>query len=180
MEPSGTPANSREIIPHASYVIYEGASKTGIGSGVPGTSRQVTFYTSNGEPIKTEPFEMCCFSAVERKLDPSAPKPQPTTYKIKFWPAFHLGLVTSIFGLTKGSPGDFIVFHDKNGNIIDSHRYNKESDKVTVFTENKTRHYCLSDVLTTDNDFPLDLSIAQEVKEEKVRAPKNKPWCPIQ
>jgi hypothetical protein len=40
-------------------------------------------------------------------------KPQPISFKRIWWPAIRLG-----FGMTKGSPGYAVYFHDKNGNRI--------------------------------------------------------------
>lgn len=74
-------------------------------------------------------------------------------------------------GMTKGVPGDFIVFCDKNGNKIQSFRYEKQTAKVTVAygnaQENKPK---ITARLANQEDarklanFPLDLSIVNQGK----------------
>ncbi len=122
---------NNSVIRGASYCVYEG--DTGITGGILMSSRFVTFYTFDGNEIKTiahnhEPH------VIEKKLDTMAPKPQPTTYQIKYWAAHQIG-----FGLQKGVSGNFIVFYDKNGNKINSHRYNdtasEEGDNLEQFAD---------------------------------------------
>lgn len=146
-------------IKNSSYVIFEGASE--IMGHVPASSKYATFYTFDGEEIKKEEYSVGYFSAVYKKLDPSAPKPQPRYYKIQYWPAFSNGYIT------KGQPGDFVVFYDKNGNRIQSCRYNRSTDEVSIFSRAKDGidTYYLEALKESKNpNFPFDLS---KVKEEK-------------
>jgi hypothetical protein len=103
------------VIPNASYLIYEGAAD--IVGGIPTSSRLVTFYTCDGTPLQQMNHQFK-FPVMTRKLDQSAPKPRPTTYTLAYWPAIQIG-----FGMTKGKPGDFIIFYDQHGNRIESFRY---------------------------------------------------------
>ena len=146
------------VIPNSSYMIYEG--QYGIISGVPNTSRNVTFYTCNGDPIATEEHYFR-FRLMSRKLDPAAPKPQPIKYEIKYWPA-----VSCPDGMKKGVPGDFILFYDKNGNQIKSYRYDKTQNQITVFTETGSNVYQFnsSEDPKALTNFPLDLSVVSEAK----------------
>ena len=104
------------IIEGASYCVYEGGptkdSSLTHTSGIIGGSKVVTFYTFDGEPIKTIEHKFH-FPLIEAKLDPAAPKPKPVSFRKIWWPAFDVG-----FGLTKGTPGYAVLFHDKNGNRI--------------------------------------------------------------
>lgn len=118
---NNTPDDS--VVSNASYLVYQGA--TSIPGGVPTTSRIATFYTFDGRPIKSVEHKFC-FPVMDRKLDRNAPKPQPTEYEIKFWPAFQFPL-----GIRKGAPGNFILFYDKSGNIIDRLRYDDGSSLET-------------------------------------------------
>lgn len=110
-------------VPNSSYFVYEGS--TGTTGGVPMTSKLVTFYTFDGKPIKTIEHKFR-FPVIERKLDRNAPKPRPTEYEVKYWPAIQLP-----FGMRKGAPGNFILFYDKNGNIINRFRYDDGSTVQT-------------------------------------------------
>jgi hypothetical protein len=111
------------VIPQASYLIYEGAGEIG---GVAGGSKKVTFYTFDGNPIKTIEHHFR-FPQMDRLLDPQAPKPQPTRYAVIYWPAISIG-----WG-TKGMPGHFIHFFDKNNNKINSYRL--DTSKPNALTE---------------------------------------------
>lgn len=145
------------VIPEASYLVYDGDSDGDIVGGVSASSRNVTFYTFDGNPITTIEHGSRFF-AMSRKLDRSAPKPRPLTYKIKCWPDIRIG-----FGLAKGGSVDFILFYDKNGNKIDSFCYDKVNRQITIFSETVTKKYhfnTLKDLRGLDIlDFPLDLSI---------------------
>ncbi len=108
-----------DIIEGASYVI-DGSDFFGFGQSTPG------FYTATGELIQVIENQQ----NLKKWLDPQAPKPQPTSYKFKYWSAIQIGL-----GMTKGVSGDFVVFYDKNKNVIESHRYNRSTDEVTIFSD---------------------------------------------
>jgi hypothetical protein len=120
------------VIPNASYLIYEGAAD--IVGGIPTSSRLVTFYTCDGTPLQQMNHQFK-FPMMNRKLDQSAPKPRPTAYALTYWPAIQIG-----FGMTKGKPGDFIVFYDQHGNRIESFRYDgsKPAGKDDLLKFSKT------------------------------------------
>lgn len=139
------------VVPNSSYMIYEGVQ--GIVGEVPATSRYVTFYTCNGDPIQKVEHHFC-FSVMERKLDRLAPKPMPVAYQIKYWPAISIG-----FGLKEWALGDFIIFYDKNNNKIASYRYDSVHGQITVFIETHTITYNFDKLVDrkTWSDFPLNL-----------------------
>lgn len=83
---------------------------------LPTNSKRITFYTCDGNPIKTTEYSIGRFEGVRKCLDPAAPRPQPTKYSIKYWECW-IGFVY------KGVPGHFMVFHDKHGNQIESFRF---------------------------------------------------------
>jgi hypothetical protein len=120
-----------QIIKGASYLVYEGAENAIIGRTPPMKSCNVSFYSFDGELLATMPRK---FTFMECMLDASAPKPQPTNFKIAYWDGEPIQpesfkndpilWIASKFGMhmRKGVPGNFIVFCDKNGNIIGSER----------------------------------------------------------
>lgn len=116
---------SGEVVPNSSYFVYEGDE--GIIGGIPTSSKMVTFYGATGDAIETIEHHRC-FPIIERKLDPQAPKPQPTSCALRYWPAIRI-----IGNATKGVPGDFIVFYDKNGNKIVSHRIKADGIMLELF-----------------------------------------------
>lgn len=147
------------VIANASYCIYEGASD--IVGGIGSSSKYVTFYTYNGNHItKIEHHDE--FSKINNMLDHNAPKPQPITCTIKYWPAIPMP-----FGGTKGVPGWFICFYDKHGNQIDCYRYDEKKHEINVLLFSKrqntykrqsTFRFDQSNPSLIDKSFPLDLS----------------------
>lgn len=141
------------VIRDASYVVYKNSL--------------ATFYTFDGKKIESDPHRTH-FEYMEQQLDSSAKKPQPTTYKLEYWPANG-----------KKMPGDFITFYDKNGNEIRRYRFCEKNNTITVFDSAKPKTYTTFDDLfgstktktyTFDasnpqatQDFPLDLSIVKKV-----------------
>ena len=121
------------IIEDASYLIDSESDSCGFSKdNTPG------FYTASGELIQEVEERFGGRNehlARKLRLDPNAPKPQPTTYKVKYWAAFPF---TWGFGFkgTKGTPGDFVVFYDKNKNVIKSYRYNSSTNEIDIFQEN--------------------------------------------
>lgn len=105
-----------EVILNASYLVYE--KTTMLGVGVLPSSRYVSFYTYDGEFIESRKHDFS-FTAIKKMLDNKAHKPRPVKYKIVHWDGVQIG-----FGMRKGIPGKFIVFYDKNNNIITRYRYN--------------------------------------------------------
>lgn len=65
---------------------------------------ETIFYTFDGNPVK-EVAGIVDPLAINRQLDPSAPNPQPVTFKI-IWHDFRI------------TPKYYIHFYDKNGNDI--------------------------------------------------------------
>ncbi len=115
------------VVQDSSYFVYEGA--TGTTGGIPTGSKLVTFYTFDGRPLKTIAHKFY-FPIIERKLDQKAPKPQPTEYEIKYWAAHAISLKRldgTVGTVYKGVPGNFILFYDKNGNIIERDRFDEGS-----------------------------------------------------
>jgi hypothetical protein len=128
------------IVPGASYVISNSPNAMRGYSYEPGG--KATFYTSDGTLIRTV------------DITPSAPKPQPVSSEVRYWPAIRV-----LFG-TKGVPGDFIEFRDKHGNCIESYRYNQESHMVTTHysREGNEQFQFPIDNPQTPKDFSLDLN----------------------
>ncbi len=119
-----------EYIPNASYFIYEGTEgeRPEVVMRVPTSSKHVTFYTFDGNKIKTTEYSIGQFEAVQKLLDPAAPKPQPAGYSIKYWECW-VG-----FGY-KGVPGHFMIFHDKHGNQIESFRFEQGKTDIKFFCQ---------------------------------------------
>lgn len=142
------------VISQASYMVYDDANDLGWMSSSGGF---VTFYTAQGDYIEKVEHNFR-FSSMKSKLDKSAPRPQPVAYKVKYWPAFPIKGNPRV---TKGVPGDFIIFYDKNGNVIARYRFNKESRLFSItssegtIVEYSTDHFNDPEVMST---FPLDLS----------------------
>jgi len=173
-----------KIISNASYCIFEGDNPKDIIGGIPGSSKTVTFYTFNGDKIKTIEHNFH-FPLMRGKLDPKAPKPQPVSCMLRFWPAIELD-----FGMTKGVPGWFIIFYDKNGNRIESYRYYYDIQKNVISVMDKDYLFDKSNPQLIAEDFPLDLSKIREVKinmdeykkimqEQEQEQKRNKPWCTV-
>lgn len=165
-----TPDNhDNTIIPNASYFVYDGEESSILNGMLPLNSKGVTFYTACGDPIQKieHHFRTSC---MKEKLDPAAPKPQPTTYKIVYWSGCPVINLWPFFTATKGVPGYFIVFFDKNGNKIKSYRYNINKRKIRIMQEAGNEFiiikYPFSSIenLRKLNDFPLDLSIVKHVE----------------
>jgi hypothetical protein len=87
------------------------------------------FYTASGDEITKVYKEQCDLFRLRKKLDLNAPKPKVTSYAIKYWD-----------GNFKGVPGYFTVLMDKNGNYIDSFRFNEKTGKIKVFSRRKPTH----------------------------------------
>ena len=89
------------------------------------------------------------------KLDPDAQKPQPTLCVIKYRYGF--------FGLTGGKSGYYVLFYDKNGNVITRCR----ASEGTVIEE--IRPTSLDNILEK-----LDVS---NIKKIKFYEPDNDEFC---
>jgi|GEM_PF-4957048 len=150
------------VIPRASYFVYEGneGNKSYVIMGVPSGSKQVTFYTYDGEAIRTTGYQLGNFQAVEKRLDPMAPKPQPVAYSIKYWEC--------LIGVGyKGVPGHFIVFHDKHGNQIQRFRFEKNKTDVAEFNSQLRHPMDLSRLSFNDIDNRYAASQAIEKKAQE-------------
>lgn len=159
------------IIPASSYYVFDPESIT---RGVHISGKTVTFYTFDGNPIST--VEHHFTFELDKQLDPDAKKPQPTTVKIRYWPAHYLGL-----GMYKGCPGWFIDFYDKHCNQVAYYRYDKEEHEIIlfsgvpppkIFTFDEAHPSSLDDI-----EFPMDLSKIEEVIVED--EPKRSGYCTI-
>lgn len=139
----------RTVIPGASYHIYEGAPMkdspiTRMPGGVSGGSKMVTFYNANGDDITTIEHNFM-FPVMDDKLDQTAPKPKPVSYRRIWWPAFQIG-----FGMTKGQPGYAVLFHDKNDIRIGWIRISSPDDNIST-----CQKYDLTDAVEEPSDFSL-------------------------
>lgn len=117
------------------------------------------FYSYDGKLIK----QVACpkdtsDNQMEQKLDPAAPKAQPSFYKIKH-----------IQRLPKGPRGGFcIIFYDRHSNIIADYSLDNDKKNISViFSSEHTctvRDFALEDVISqrANPDFPLDLSKVRE------------------
>lgn len=148
------------IVPHASYVVYNGYMK--ISGGAPTRSRRATFYTYDGNPLQTIEHNQC-FDAMRRKIDPRAPKPQPAFCGIISWSGPCAG----------NEAGDYLRFFDKNYRNIRTYRYNKETGVLTTTSANghrATYHFRTLEELKSLEAFPLDVSAIQEISEVCVKS----------
>jgi hypothetical protein len=172
-------AEASPVIPNASYYVFEG--NKGISHREHGSL--VNFYTFDGELLETINVEKYNanfgFAFLKNKVDPNAPKPQPTKFKIVYW----------YYG--KGVPGDWTVFFDKNGNIIQAGRY-KGSKPTTLENISSTLLIHPTRPGFVVSSELLDLSIIEEcdasemldiVAYNDVRTPghyvESDSWCTI-
>lgn len=156
----------QNYIPDASYYILDRVNQDNIlNMNICCRSESGTFYTFDGNKITTDKDGFC-----NLRLDQHAPKPQPTKAKVRYWPAVH-----KLGGGTYGQPGWFICFYDKNGNQIESYRYDNQTHEITTHSwvngmlETKMFFFDASNPMTLYDptlrpaDFPLDLSNLQEI-----------------
>lgn len=134
-------------VPHASYAIARQKRAGEL------FAQQTTFYTFDGNPITTTITDKKGSSMIESQLDHYAPKPQPTTYKIKLLPTGFAGFAREY--------KPFIIFYDKNGNRIKHYPYDNVNQRIKVQEENTVTHHPFVS-MREDKKFPLDLSIVQE------------------
>lgn len=92
-------SNANVVIPGASYGVYAGSK-----SALEQRAGNVEFYTFDGNLIII--LQNDSFNFIASRLDQNAPKPRPTGYKIEYRNTF------------KRPAGYWMVFYDKNGNII--------------------------------------------------------------
>lgn len=146
--------------PNAAYFVYDDADFCS-GKASP-RSTYIFFYTFDGDEICNAPHNQQ-FLDFERRLDQSAPKPQPEWFLTMEWSGFDAD------GNRRGKPGWFIIFFDKNRFRIGSYRCDQNGNNITAFiSENgaiRTKIYDFdpSNPSNTDLSFPLDLSVVQGV-----------------
>lgn len=143
------------IIPHASYLIYEKSD----GSRIVRGTQYVTFYTFDGEVIVTLQHHGKCMS---HKLDPQAPKPQPISGKIVYLTS------QEKYGVIKQVGGYFIYFYDRNQNILGKFRFEKKIRSILVISHDQSIETIELDVALKSSDFPLDLSLINDVLDQTV------------
>lgn len=141
-----------EVIKDASYYVIDTNPKIDspiydIPGAISGNCKYITFYTFDGNPIITIPFEIKNMFDIQEMIDVSAPIPKPYSFRKIWWPAIQVG-----FGLTKGSPGYAVMFHDKNGNRIGWERIKDENVNIK---ENHLSKFNLKDVIEEKSDFTL-------------------------
>jgi len=161
-------SDTASIIPNASYMIYEG--EKGVIPTVSMTSQYITFYTADGEPIKTIEHGKGVWS-MQRKLDPMAPKPQPVLCMLRNVPDNRQNKKAN-------NGGDYIVFYDKHDNNIYHHPYN---DSVTM--EQFAKRLDLSIVREAgpvdhrENDKVVESIFAENLDETETRRSKKSDSC---
>lgn len=163
------------VIPDAAYLIYDGAEHAVPTGAIPGRAEFATFYSATGDTLRTVSREECDLFEVGKRLDPHAPKPQPATYAIKYWPAFQIG-----FGLTKGAPGYFIVFRDRHGNHVKSYRYDQNARTITTACSRDGNTVISLDRFADLES--LDTSVVHEAYSDEIRDHnEGTPWsCSVQ
>ncbi len=146
--------NNYAVVPGSSYCISNVINT--IQDGVLSQSECFTFYTFDGNPITKRTYSSIFeFDARFRKakkpqsmLDKNAPKPQPVRCKVWHWPAY------KIFFTTKGVPGWFITFYDKNNRVIAEVRFDKNTYGNITISQ------------LQEKKLPLDLSNLQRIEFE--------------
>ena len=127
-----------------------------IGGNTDHRTKERLYYTFDGELVDRSTDDHDIWHE-EAKLDSCAPKPQPVRSKIQYWEAIGVGL-----GMTKGVPGWFILFFDKNGNKIDSYRYDMDKKQIiTCYYKDDNEKNCYSGL-----DF--DISKPTEISQVKI------------
>ena len=147
------------VVSNASYCLLKRQSKE--------KTLSVDFYTFDGEKIITkESYPSAEFGGgwgarcPEAMLDQGAPKPRPVSCKVWYWPAYRV-----LFS-TKGCPGWFISFFDKNGFVIDQFRFDKDTSIITVGFDQEECFVDVSRPQTIDKKFSLDLSLLENIEIE--------------
>lgn len=116
------------IIPQASYLVYE----RDFGNGPDSLSKEVTFYTFDGNPIITMEHHWTTRTELLKKIDPSAPKPQPVSYEISkprsVWDPFLV-----VMGV---QPPCFIIFYDQHDNVIAKFDCYKKRKTLSIIVRN--------------------------------------------
>lgn len=92
---------------------------------------RVRFYTFNGNYLKSIDYDYYS-DCISSRLDKYAPKPQPVVYKIEYRkPRIETGLL-----FNKHHPGGYwIVFYDKNKNVIAEYQCEGEDSVPTCHSD---------------------------------------------
>lgn len=165
-------AQQNEIIPGASYFIYDGA--TGVrGDEVPHYSRGVNFYSYNGQflgQVWITKLSKEDNSQMIKLLDPKARKPQPVRYEMVSWPEIHESL-----NQENNISGKFIVFYDKYNNKIANYRYTGKKfitkDSIAAqktYKNNGNKQLTIGEVLDLSilPEFKFTIRIINDIDEE--------------
>lgn len=148
------------IIPGASYFIYVRTLHHEVHDIFgPGLTSTVIFYSATGDELeKVE--EDTNFYEMQSRLDPNAPKPQPTRFAVKYFDG-HVFNVKIIVNKTSRlvCPAYFIVFYDKHGNVIKYYDYDVKTKKTHIFLEGEL---CSKPLKSIHEIEELDTSIVQE------------------
>lgn len=151
-----------QIIPNASYYVIEGYEKRFLPFDRPEKKpTYALFYSYNGDVVGKFSLEhmdldgaYCNYKidhdALKKMIDPQAPKPQPIKYVVEYWPGIQVKGVLWFFTATKGCPGHFIAFIDKNGNCIWHDRYNPHTLQVTLVENNSIQSYNVAAIKCLD------------------------------
>ena len=171
------------IIPDASYVAYENDYSI---ENKQDNNRtyldHATFYTCDGNAITTFNRQKISFPDkyldLQKKLDPSAPKPQAKSFQIQQKQCGHGRLVLTIFPFTlfktTNKPTsvmmDYIIFYDKNGNKMECYPIDRKKGIIYERCpypnyDNKIKTYkynSLSNLKELNKlNFPLDLEFCK-------------------
>nr|WIL04982.1 hypothetical protein Cduv_502 [Cedratvirus duvanny] len=144
------------VIPGASYYTYDCWPKITdpvnkrTPLGISGFSKEVTYYTSQGDKICTLKHENQV-DLVALKLDPQVEKPKLASYKRVYWPSREIAK-----GMYKERPGYYLYCHDKDGNRAFSFPLSSPDEDVENFTK-------------------VDLSQAMEEPSDFTKLPKGDP-----
>jgi hypothetical protein len=152
------------IIPNASYYVFDGDNNRNVHSR---WSTAASIYTFDGvflEKRNATTLEICARfqDLLDSSLDPQAPKPQSTKYKIVYWSAFD-----TKYYKTQENPGNFLVFFDRRGNIITSVRY-EGPDSATIEDVSSYPMINHSGELVASAQV-LDLSIVEKCKASEMQ-----------
>lgn len=182
---------NQEIIANASYYVDAGFPKINscisrIPGGITQGSDLVTFYTFDGNPIKTIICDRIDIKP-DNMLDPNAPKPKPVSYRKIWWPAYRFG-----YGLLKSQPGYAVLYHDKSGNRIGWNRIKspdvnikeeskKDHNNIELFKKLRKTSSCVHQI-DIDKMFPsaYDLSEAiEEAADYSLKSNNSESYCII-
>lgn len=130
----GIKANNKSnlIIPNASYVICDGFdpySRGYIITDDPFKYVTAKAYTFDGKLIDTKKFNshFSIIQTIKQMIDPKAAKPRPVKFRI----VYHFGKIGT---------GHYIIFYDKNDNLIDSFKYDGDkSPKIDYLSSYQSK-----------------------------------------